>query len=182
MPAIAQSRPIMAHQPGNRRKAVLRSSQENPSFAGDGHRQQVNDRVAQVGNIIPHDGTIVTRCRATPATIGHTARLTVPADQPTIKRGLRSRDCCVEWIECRMNIARLNRVSTGRSRILCQAILPAVLVAWSLVVVGQSEDIAQDAPSEKSYERAVLIRFEGPITPLLEHFVFRKLEIGRAHV
>ncbi|HJN11033.1 MAG TPA: NfeD family protein [Pirellulaceae bacterium] len=78
-----------------------------------------------------------------------------------------------------MNIARLNRVSTGRSRILCQAILPAVLVAWSLVVVGQSEDIAQDAPSEKSYERAVLIRFEGPITPLLEHFVFRKLDLAR---
>ena len=78
-----------------------------------------------------------------------------------------------------MNIAKLNSLSTGRSRILRQVILRTVLVASSLVVVAQSEGVAQDAPVEKPYERAVLIRFEGPITPLLEHFVFRKLDLAK---
>ncbi|HUT11385.1 MAG TPA: peptidase [Thermoguttaceae bacterium] len=36
----------------------------------------------------------------------------------------------------------------------------------------------EDAPKKK-YSLAVLIRFEGPITPLLEHFVYRKLDIAQ---
>jgi len=35
----------------------------------------------------------------------------------------------------------------------------------------------EDAP-EREYSLAVLIRFEGPITPLLEQFVYRKLDIA----
>jgi membrane-bound serine protease (ClpP class) len=50
------------------------------------------------------------------------------------------------------------------------------MVALSLVLVAQSEGLAEDAPVKKSYERAILIRFEGEITPLLEQFVFRKLD------
>jgi membrane-bound serine protease (ClpP class) len=35
---------------------------------------------------------------------------------------------------------------------------------------------AQAEPAGPQYERAVLIRFEGPITPLLEQFLYRKLD------
>jgi len=38
---------------------------------------------------------------------------------------------------------------------------------------------AQDDPPARSFRKAVLIRFEGPITPLLEQFVYRKLDVAQ---
>jgi len=38
---------------------------------------------------------------------------------------------------------------------------------------------AQDGEKTRSFRKAVLIRFEGPITPLLEHFIYRKLDIAK---
>lgn len=38
---------------------------------------------------------------------------------------------------------------------------------------------AQEAPVARNYRKAVLIRFEGPITPLLEHFIYRKLDVAK---
>ena len=78
-----------------------------------------------------------------------------------------------------MNINRLNSVSTKRTGAVRQAILRTVMVACCLAFVAQSKVLAEDAPSEKSYQHGVLIRFEGPITPLLEQFVFRKLDLAK---
>ncbi len=78
-----------------------------------------------------------------------------------------------------MNINRQNSVPTERTAVLRQTVLRTVIIVWIMVFVAQSQGLAQDAPSQKSYERGVLIRFEGPITPLLEQFVYRKLDLAK---
>lgn len=52
------------------------------------------------------------------------------------------------------------------------------LIASFLLVAPRTSIVAQDVPAEKTYQQAVLIRFQGTITPLLEQFVFRKLELA----
>ncbi len=45
-----------------------------------------------------------------------------------------------------------------------------------LATIGPQLADAQEAEEPRAYRKAVLIRFEGTITPLLEHFVYRKLD------
>lgn len=73
-----------------------------------------------------------------------------------------------------MNIAKPTIVPKPRLRML-----RAAWIAFCLLAVSQSRAFAEEAPTGKTYQRAVLIRFEGPITPLLEHFALRKLELAR---
>ncbi|MBC8352683.1 MAG: peptidase [Planctomycetes bacterium] len=39
---------------------------------------------------------------------------------------------------------------------------------------------AEEAEQARSFNKAVLIRFEGPITPLLEQFIYRKLDVAKS--
>lgn len=78
-----------------------------------------------------------------------------------------------------MYIANPASVKQWPARLLSVAIAWSLIVAWSPVAAAQASGSVQDAAAEKTYERAVLIRFEGPITPLLEQFVFRKLELAQ---
>ena len=50
----------------------------------------------------------------------------------------------------------------------------SIVLVFALAVVH-----AQEAQVARNYRKAVLIQFEGPITPLLEHFIYRKLDIAK---
>ena len=51
-----------------------------------------------------------------------------------------------------------------------------VLLALAVWPAGGSLAADEAPPPRPKYERAVLIRFEGTITPLLEQFLYRKLD------
>ena len=51
--------------------------------------------------------------------------------------------------------------------------------ALLLALFGESAVRGQDVESNHRFRKAVLIRFEGPITPLLEHFIYRKLDVAK---
>ncbi|MCA9146559.1 MAG: hypothetical protein KDB05_27455 [Planctomycetales bacterium] len=48
-----------------------------------------------------------------------------------------------------------------------------------LIVCVDACVVAQEAEPARTFRKAVLIRFEGPITPLLEHFIYRKLDVAK---
>ena len=50
----------------------------------------------------------------------------------------------------------------------------SIVLVFALAVVH-----AQEAQVARNYRKAVLIQFEGPITPLLEHFIYRKLDVAQ---
>jgi membrane-bound serine protease (ClpP class) len=148
--------------------------------------QQFNRRVALDGQHHPTQRPKSHPPRKPPATIGETGRLTARADQSTIKIEAYGQESFSFYgSSARMNIARVNSVSIARAGVECRAVLLTLIVTGSLFFpgslffTGPSEGLAQDVSSESSYQHGVLIRFEGPITPLLEQFVYRKLDLAR---
>ncbi len=92
----------------------------------------------------------------------------------------------------RPRMAQPIRASRSDSRVVVGSILPAMLIGTSLMVAATAvpaqppkastqpaEVRVKETPGARSYRRAVLIRFTGPITPLLEQFVFRKLDLAQ---
>ena len=63
--------------------------------------------------------------------------------------------------------------TAGRSFVLWQA----AVIGMALGGLRCGESLADEQPARR-YSRGVLIRFEGPITPLLEHFIYRKLRVA----
>lgn len=55
--------------------------------------------------------------------------------------------------------------------------LPAILLLLAFVVGAGVH--AQDIEPKRNYRKAVLIRFEGTITPILEQFIYRKLDVAK---
>lgn len=60
---------------------------------------------------------------------------------------------------------------------ICNRIWLAMAVLFA--VAGACVVRAQDGQPARNFHKAVLIRFEGPITPLLEQFVYRKLDVAK---
>ncbi|MEO8495318.1 MAG: hypothetical protein ABI614_09620, partial [Planctomycetota bacterium] len=52
-------------------------------------------------------------------------------------------------------------------------------IALCCVAASACAALAQDDQPARRYNKAVLIRFEGPITPLLEQFIYRKLDVAK---
>jgi len=77
-----------------------------------------------------------------------------------------------------MNIHPPSHIAPPRRAQTWRPGIPRAALAALLFFTAQSQVAAQEAVAEFAYERAVLIRFEGPITPLLEKFVFRKLDLA----
>ena len=55
-----------------------------------------------------------------------------------------------------------------------------ILLTVATWAAGRSSAAADATPPRPKYERPVLIRFEGTITPLLEQFLYRKLDDAEA--
>ena len=90
---------------------------------------------------------------------------------PTVKAVTSIEGCH----EVRANEARM--MVRQATTFVCRRIWPAL--AALLVVVAARVARAQDDPPDRNFRKAVLIRFEGPITPLLEQFVYRKLDVAQ---
>ena len=51
-----------------------------------------------------------------------------------------------------------------------------VMMSWNAAELPAQEAVAEP---EREFKQGVLIRFEGPVTPLLEHYIYRKLDVAR---
>lgn len=66
-----------------------------------------------------------------------------------------------------------------RQRSALDDIRNRLAIALCFAVAVASAVRAQDGEAPRSYSKAVLIRFEGEITPLLEQFIYRKLDVAK---
>jgi len=71
--------------------------------------------------------------------------------------------------------AGLRAARSPRVWLFCLAFLGAGLAAG-----GQQDQGPAPQPAEKQYSKAVIIEFEGMITPIIENFVYRKLDTAKA--
>ena len=55
----------------------------------------------------------------------------------------------------------------------------AAVLAIAILYAGGLPSQEEDARPARRFKQAVLIRFEGTITPLLEHYIYRKLEVAK---
>ena len=63
---------------------------------------------------------------------------------------------------------------------MAQRIYFAILALFPALTLGLGGTLAAAEPPAPKYQHAVLIRFEGTITPLLEQFLYRKLDDAQA--
>lgn len=62
----------------------------------------------------------------------------------------------------------------------CRAQRSSYIFLWLAIALFFAGSVdAQQAEPPRTFRKAVLIRFEGPITPLLEQFIYRKLDIAK---
>ncbi len=67
-----------------------------------------------------------------------------------------------------------------RQRAMFASLRVLTAIVALLAIGGPRVTDAQEGDQPRAYRKAVLIRFEGTITPLLEHFIYRKLDQAKA--